>query len=150
MRNKLFLMTQMKLQEGSISNDPIRIFVVDDHKIFRLALRAWIATKPSLTIIGEASNGDEAVQKVLSLQPDIVLLDFEIQNDRGLEVLRRIKQKNAEIDILILTSSEMRESMQAAIDAGAQGYLHKALSTQELYAAIMLVCSGKIYIDSSF
>lgn len=131
-------------------DDLIRILVVDNYKIFRMALRAWIGTKPNLQMVGEASDGDEAVQKVISLQPDIVLLDLKMQNNGGLEILRKIKQNDARVGVLILTGSEKSESVKEAVKAGAQGYLHKALSTQELYAAIMLVYHGGVYIDSSF
>ena len=123
--------------------DAIRILIADDHAIVREGLRTLIGSEPGIELVGEAADGVEAVLKARTLQPDVVLMDLVMPRKDGLEAIREIKQENPEIRILVLTSFAEEDQVFPAIKSGAQGYLLKDSSPEELLKAIYAVHSGE-------
>ena len=105
----------------------IRVLVVDDHAIVRKGIRALLATEPDIEMIGEATNGKEAISQTESLQPDVILMDLVMPEVDGIEAIRRITARQPEARILVLTSFATNEKVFPAIKAGALGYLLKKL-----------------------
>lgn len=120
----------------------IRILIADDHAVVREGLRALIAAKPGMTVVGEAADGAEAVLKARSLHPDVILLDLEMPHKNGIEAIGEIKQEDPDAHILVLTSFAEDAKVFSAIKAGALGYLLKDSSPQELLQAIRDIDRG--------
>jgi DNA-binding NarL/FixJ family response regulator len=129
--------------------DAIRILVVDDHVLYRDGMRSLIDTDPDLELIGEASNGREAISYAEELQPDIVLMDVKMPGMDGIQATRTIAQTSPHIRILTLTMLEDDHSIFAAMRAGAQGYLLKGASHEEMLRAIHAVASGQAIFSPS-
>lgn len=122
---------------------PIRILVTDDHAIVREGLRALINGKPDMELVGEASDGEEAVLKAHSLQPDVILMDLVMPRKTGIEAIQEIRQHEPAARILVLTSFGEGDQVIPAIRAGALGYLLKDSTPQELTEAIRCVYRGE-------
>ena len=120
----------------------IRVLIADDHAVVRRGLRALIDTEPNMEVIDEASDGEEAVRKALSLQPDVILLDMVMPRMGGLEAIAEIKRESPEARILILTSFAEDDKVLPAIKSGALGYLLKDSSPDDLLQAIRDVSRG--------
>ena len=114
----------------------IRIFIADDHPIVREGLHALISTEPNMVIVGEATNGEDAVRRVRELKPDVILMDLIMDRMDGIEAIERIKLENPSARILALTSFTEDDIVFPAIKAGALGYLLKDSAPQELLQAI--------------
>jgi NarL family two-component system response regulator LiaR len=125
------------------NTENIRILIADDHAIVREGLRTLITAKPGLELVGEASDGNEAVLLARSLEPDVILLDMMMPHKDGLAAIKEIKADNPEARILVLTSFSDDEKVFAAIKAGALGYLLKDSSPQQLVQAIQDVHQGQ-------
>jgi len=123
--------------------ESISILIADDHAIVREGLRALIATEPGLELVGEAGDGVQAVEKALSLKPDVILLDMMMPRKDGLGAIDDIMRENPDARILVLTSFAEDEKVFPAIKAGALGYLLKDSSPQELLQAIRNVHNGE-------
>jgi len=124
-------------------NEKIRILIADDHAIVREGLRALIGTEPGLELVGEASDGIEAVIKSRTLKPDIILLDMMMPRKDGLGAIDEIIKENPNARILVLTSFAEDDKVFPAIKAGALGYLLKDSSPHELLQAIRNVHQGE-------
>lgn len=120
----------------------IRILIVDDHPVVREGLAAILATKEEFDVIGEASNGVEAVRLAAQLEPDVVLLDLEMPEMDGVEALRQMRAAAAKLRAIVFTAYDTDERILAAVRAGAQGYLLKGIPREELFDAIRVVHSG--------
>jgi len=116
---------------------------VDDHAIVREGLKALITGKRDMQLVGEARDGEEAVWKARSLQPDVILMDLKMPCKNGIEAIREIRQENPEARILVLTSFAEDDQVFSAIKAGALGYLLKDSSPLELVEAIRCVYRGE-------
>lgn len=125
-------------------SDPIRVFIADDHAIVREGLRSLLETRPDMVMVGEASDGAEAVARVQGLQPDVILLDMVMPGKDGLQAIREIKEQNSDARILVLTSFAEDDKLFPAMKAGALGYLLKDSSPQELLQAIRNVYQGNV------
>ena len=123
--------------------ETIRVLIADDHAIVREGLRALIDTEPGLELVGEASDGVEAIQLARSLKPDVLLLDMLMPRKDGLEVIADIKQHELETRILVLTSFAEDDKVFPAIKAGALGYLLKDTTPHNLLQAIRDVYHGE-------
>jgi DNA-binding NarL/FixJ family response regulator len=132
---------------GSLSAAPegkkIGVLVVDDHAIVRQGLRMFIEMQSDMQVLGEGSNGVEAVQLAERLNPDVILLDLLMPLMDGVEATRKILEQNPKSHILILTSFGEDDHIFPAIHAGAQGYLLKDVQPQELVQAIRSTYHGK-------
>jgi two-component system, NarL family, response regulator LiaR len=121
---------------------PVRILVADDHAIVREGLRSLIDARLDMELVGEASDGVEAVAKALALRPDVILMDIVMPRMDGIAATASIMAKNPTARVLILTSFAEDERLFPAIRAGAVGYLLKDSSPQDLLQAILDVHSG--------
>jgi DNA-binding NarL/FixJ family response regulator len=121
--------------------NPIRLVVVDDHALFRSGLISLIGEMPEFKVVGEAGNGQEALELVDRVQPDVVLMDVNMPVMGGVEAVRALK-KNDRCRVLMLTISKNDEDLFGAIAAGADGYLLKNASPEELRKAIFQVQEG--------
>jgi NarL family two-component system response regulator LiaR len=122
---------------------PIRVMIVDDHPIVRDGLRALMAAKQEIEVVGEASNGRDAVSLALRLQPDIILMDLVMPELDGIEAIRRIIAQWPEARILVLTSFAADDKVFPAIKAGAMGYLLKDSESADLVRSIHQVYCGE-------
>lgn len=120
----------------------IKVLIADDHPLVREGLRALIATEPDMDLVGEASDGVEAVDLAMSLQP-VIPLDLMMPNKTGIEAIQEIKEENPDARILVVTSFGEDENVFPAIKAGALGYLLKDSSPQELLSALREVHRGE-------
>jgi two-component system response regulator NreC len=124
----------------------IRVLIVDDHGVMRAGLRAMLEAEPSIEVLGEAANGNEALQMTGELNPDIVLLDIGLPDLDGIEITRRLHTTYPKVEVLILTIYEDQSLLQGAIRAGASGYVIKHAAGEELISAIQAVSRGYMYI----
>jgi two-component system, NarL family, response regulator LiaR len=129
--------------------ETIRIFIADDHAIVREGLRALLATEPGLELVGEGNDGLEAIRKVQTLKPDVILLDMVMPRMDGLEAIVEIKKNWSEAKIIVLTSFSDDEKVFSAIRSGALGYLLKESSPQDLLQAIHSVARGEGFLSPS-
>jgi DNA-binding NarL/FixJ family response regulator len=121
----------------------IRIVIADDHPVVRAGLQDMLSSQPDFEIVGEASNGVEAVALVNHVQPDVVLMDLRMTVLDGAAATEEIRSRQAQTAVLILTSYESNADILRAIEAGAMGYLLKDAQREELFAAVRTVAQGK-------
>ena len=124
--------------------EPLRVLLADDHPVFRRGLRMLLDAQPEgAEIVGEASNGLEAVELARELQPDVVVMDLQMPELNGIEATQRIVEESPHIGVLVLTMFEDDDSVFAAMRAGARGYLLKGADQAEIVRAIHAVGSGE-------
>ena len=126
----------------------IRLLVADDHTLFREGLRSMLREVSLFEVVGEASNGREAVEKALQLRPDIVLMDLVMPLLNGLDATRRIKKEYSDIKVLIIAGHAYDDFIYHVIEAGASGYILKTSGLSELQAAVQEVYRGNPYVSS--
>ena len=126
---------------------PIRLLLVDDHTVVRQGLRMVISLEDDLTIVGEAANGREAIERAAELQPDVVLMDLLMPVMGGVEAIRGIKAAHPEIEIVALTSVLEDRLVVDAVEAGAAGYLLKETGPDALFEAIRAASRGEVRLD---
>jgi len=129
--------------------DKIKILVVDDHAMMRDGIRALVSLYDDIEILGEASEGKEAIEKVQELAPDVVLMDIAMPGMDGLEATRRIRKKNPAVKVIIITQHDNREYILSCIKAGAAGFVPKRALGSELLAAIRAVSKGDSFLYPS-
>src|SRR5437773_4795273 len=127
--------------------DKIRVLMCEDHALFREGLRAIFRNHPSLEVVGEATNGREAVEKAKRLRPDVVLMDLEMPELNGLDATRRIVEAGVGAHVLILTLYDDEEIVARCLDMGAAGYVLKDGPSAELVTAIDAVSRGNKYLS---
>ncbi len=130
----------------------IRVLIVDDHAVVRRGLLAFLATEPDLDIVGDAAGGEEALALLARLdaagrRPDVVLMDLQMEPIDGIETTRRIRARYDDVEIVALTSFAEEERVQAALEAGAAGYVLKDADADEVVAAIRAVHRGGLQLD---
>lgn len=123
--------------------DSIRIMIVDDHDMVRRGLAAFLDVQPNLELVGEASNGLQALQQCARLQPDVVLIDLIMPEMDGVTAIRTAHEKWPHIQFIALTSFQEKDLVQQALQAGAISYLLKNVSAEELAVAIRAAFDGR-------
>jgi len=121
--------------------------LVDDHWVVRAGLRTALDGQPDLRVVGEATTGEEAVEKTRSLKPDIVLMDLLMPGIGGLEALRRIAALPGPTKILVLSVHLQEDTLLEVLDAGGSGFVTKTASAQELTQAIRTVVQNEVFLD---
>jgi len=121
----------------------IRLLIADDHPVVRVGLRTMLSNQPDFLVVGEASTGAEAVEQVVRLRPDVVLMDLRLPEVDGAAATAQIHAYGLTTAVLILTTYESTVDILRAIEAGATGYLLKDAHSEELLAAIRAVAQGK-------
>ena len=125
----------------------LRIVLAEDHTILREGLRALLSADPAFEIIGEAPDGREAVRCVEKLEPDLLLIDLSMPRMSGMDAIREIKKRYPEIKIIALTVHKTEEYLLTTLQAGADGYVLKDATHDELVLAIKNVMGGKSYLS---
>lgn len=125
----------------------IRLMIVDDHEVVRLGMRAAFELEADFQVVGEASDGAEALAKVKVLDPNVILMDVRMQRMSGIEACREIKSLHPQVRILMITSYSDDEAVFDSIMAGADGYLLKNVSRAELLKALRAVAAGQSLLD---
>jgi DNA-binding NarL/FixJ family response regulator len=131
------------------SDSLIPVLVVDDNEPFRRFVRATLSTKPELKIISEASDGLEAVQKAVELQPALIVLDIGLPSLNGLEAARRIRKLSPQSTILFLSQESSLDIVQEALCLGALGYVMKAHAAVDLLIAVEAVLRNEQFVSSA-
>ncbi len=123
-------------------SEPIRILVVDDHPVVRDGLAAMLNTQSDFEVVGEASDGEEAVRKVADSDPDVLLLDLEMPGVDGIETLQRLRERKARARAIVFTVFDTDERIVSAMKAGAKGYLLKGAPRGDVFRAVRVVNEG--------
>ena len=129
--------------------EPQTILIVDDHPLFRKGVIQLIQAAPEFRFVGEAPSGKEGIQLAKSLYPDMILLDLNMKDMSGIEVLTEIKSSDLDTRVIMLTVSDHAEDLMAALQAGADGYLLKDMEPEELMKQLGEAARGKITISES-
>lgn len=127
--------------------NPITVILVDDHDVVRTGLRSFLNTQADVKVVGEARNGEEAVQSACELKPDLVIMDITMPGMDGLEATRQLKARNPECLVLALTVHEDKQYFMEMLAAGASGYITKQAAADDLVAAIRAVAAGQVYLQ---
>ncbi len=125
------------------------MIIADDHPLFRKGLRDFISTAGQYEIVAEASNGEEALDVILRFKPDIAILDINMPGLSGLEVARKVMEKNLNTELVVLTMHEDADHFDLAMETGIMGYVLKDSAAADIVSCIQSVLSGKSYISPS-
>ena len=125
----------------------IRVLLVDDHAMVRRGMRDFLALHDDLEIVGEAADGDAAIEAATALQPDVVVMDLLMPGVDGIDATARIKADHPDIEIVAITSFVEEARIVAALEAGASGFLLKDAEADELAAAIRAAAAGEVHLD---
>ena len=127
--------------------DEVKIVIADDHPIVRQGLRQMIEAEKNFTIVGEAGDGEDALQLIETHKPDVAVLDIDMPRIGGFDVARELKRKKSEVGIIFLTMHSEEEIFQTAMDLGVGGYVLKDSATTDIVAGIKSIASGKPFIS---
>jgi DNA-binding NarL/FixJ family response regulator len=135
-------------------DDPIRVFIVDDHGVVRRGVRSYLSIFEDIEVVGEAANGREALDRLHSMAadggaPDVVLMDLAMEPIDGVEATRELRARMPEVEVVAVTSLVDQSRVQAALEAGASGYLVKDAAPEELAVAIRAARRGEVHIDAA-
>jgi DNA-binding NarL/FixJ family response regulator len=130
-----------------VTEQPIRILIVDDHEVVREGLRALLRRRANLTVVGEAETVASAIEQARRMKPDVVIMDLRLPDGSGVEACREIRAQRPETKVIMLTSYADDEAVIASIMAGATGYLLKQTRTQALTDAIVRAMNGESLLD---
>jgi DNA-binding NarL/FixJ family response regulator len=125
----------------------LRLLIADDHEIVREGLRALLELQ-GWKVVAEAVNGEDAVKKAKETNPDIAIIDIRLPGMDGIEAARQILQNGKQTKVLMLTMHDSKEFVRKAIEIGAQGYVWKAESSQEVVVAVKALSQNKTYLSS--
>jgi DNA-binding NarL/FixJ family response regulator len=126
----------------------VSILIVDDHPLLRRGVRDAIAENPRYRIIGEASDGEDAMRLVASLKPEIAIVDIDMPRLNGLEMLRALRQLPFPVNVVILTMYKEEDMLNAALDLGARAYVVKENAVNDVLAALEKVARGETFLSS--
>lgn len=125
----------------------VKVMLADDHVLMREGIRQLLEFDGSIEVVAEANDGEECIEKLLEIKPEILLLDINMSKKNGIEVLKEIKSKNIDVKVLILTVHESIEYLLKAVELGADGYIMKDSESAELKKAISVIMNGESYIQ---
>lgn len=126
-----------------------KILIADDHDIIREGIKNILRKQPDYEIVGEAQNGEEALDKVSSLKPDILLLDITMPKKSGLEILSQVQRLSPKTKILIISVHKANAYVIQALKAGVKGYLNKENAADELLPALRKITAGQVYLSQA-
>jgi len=125
----------------------IRVVLADDHSVVRKGVREFLEDEPDITVIGEATNGQQAVELAIALQPDIVVMDIKMPQLSGVDATKRIRTDAPKVRVLALTAYDDDPYIFGLLEAGASGYVLKTAESSELVRAIRAVAAGQSALD---
>jgi two-component system nitrate/nitrite response regulator NarL len=128
-------------------NNTIRVILADDHVFVRDGIKSLLENEANITVVGEATDGLEALALIDSVQPDLLILDIRMPNMTGIEVVEQLRSKNNLVKIVMLSMHESEEYVLKSIQAGADGYLLKGSSKEEFLKALHTVANGGKYFS---
>jgi DNA-binding NarL/FixJ family response regulator len=128
-------------------NEKHKILIVEDHTLLRVGLRALLSQDPEIEIAGESEDGREAVRAIGTINPDLVLMDLSMPRTNGIDAIREIKRRYPGVRVLVLTVHKADEYIHESLKAGADGYILKDATHEELRTAIHTVLRGKTYLS---
>ena len=140
---------QFDLRKTGAVVSTVRVLVVENFEPFRQFVCAALRKKPDLQVVGEVSDGLEAVQSAVELKPDLILLDIGLPTMNGIEAARQIRELVPECKIIFLSQESSADIMQEALSLGARGYVVKAKAESDLLGAVETVISGKKFVSST-
>ncbi|MEQ8331354.1 MAG: response regulator transcription factor [Longimicrobiales bacterium] len=126
--------------------EPICVLLADDHAMFRAGIRALLEASGGFEVVGEAASGDEALELVRELKPDVVVMDLSMPGSNGLDATRRLAGYSGDIRVLVLTVHAEEEYLVPVVEAGAHGYLTKTSADTDLIEAIRVVHRGEVFL----
>ena len=132
-----------------MSMETIKIMITDDHSMIREGLKNLLELDGDIEVIAEAENGEDCLNKLITVNPDVLLLDINMPKKNGLEVLKTLKNNKSKVKVLILTVHNEIEYLMKAVDIGINGYILKDSESAELKKAIIAVANGENYIQPS-
>ena len=130
-----------------MNTDKIKIFIADDHPIFRSGLRQLIETAPQMAVTGEAKDGAEAIERLLASPADVALLDIDMPKADGFQVLTALREKGVNLQFVFLTMHKDEQFLNAALDLGVKGFLVKDSAAEEVIDCINAVVKGQEFIS---
>lgn len=130
-----------------MNTDPIRVLLVDDQPLIRMGLEALLGRRAGIEVVGQASNGEEALQAIQQLDPDVVLMDIRMPGIDGVEATRQLTARGSRAAVIILTTFQDDENVFSGISAGAKGYLLKDAPPDTIVEAIRTVAEGKALLQ---
>ncbi len=129
--------------------DPIRILVVDDHALFRQIVRQAFVAHPSLRVVGEAGDAEQALALARRLQPHVVLMDLGLPGIDGVEATRRLWTELPSVQVLAVSASDEQASLLAVLEAGAKGYVLKTNDAEQLVSSVEAIAAGKGFLSAA-
>lgn len=138
-----------KPPEGATPQRKIRVLLADDHTILRAGLRMMLNAQADIEVVGEASDGKQAISEAQRLTPDVILMDITMPECNGIEATRQVKRLLPETRVLVLTMHENEEYLFQGLRAGASGYILKEAADTELISALRVIYSGRFYLSPS-
>lgn len=130
-----------------MTGTPQSVIIIDDHPLFRKGLIQLLRTVPDFRLVAEAADGKEGIAHILHLRPDLLLLDLNMKDMSGLDVLRFVKQADLDTRVVMVTVSDAAEDLVAALRAGADGYLLKDMEPEEMVEALKAAAAGRIVVS---
>ncbi|HYJ79212.1 MAG TPA: response regulator transcription factor [Longimicrobiaceae bacterium] len=124
----------------------IRVLLADDHAMLRAGLKALLSLEPDIDVVGEVGTGEEAVERVRALSPDVVVMDLAMPGIGGLEATRQIAALGEKTRVLVLTSDDEQDSLMPVLDAGGSGFVQKTHAEQDLISAIRIVARDEVFL----
>ncbi len=139
----------MLADDGQAGGEPIRVLIVDDHALFRRGLELVLSQEEDIDVVSEATDGVEAVERATELVPDVVLMDVRMPRASGIEAARAIRERLSATKVIMLTVSDDERDLYESVLAGANGYLLKEVSIEEVADAVRAVARGHSLISPS-
>ena len=132
---------------NNLSAPKRRVLIVDDHPLMRQGLAQLVNQQPDLTVCGEAEDVPEALQKTTDLKPDVVIVDLSLKGSDGIELIRNLRSRNAQLPLLVLSMHDEALYAERALKAGAWGYIMKQEATNQVLSGLRRVLSGEIHVS---